>query len=349
MVRIAIIGTGGMASTHAIRFNEIKGCKLVACSDTMPGRAAKFAEKHGIPSAYEQSEQMLKEEKIDGVSIAASDGAHCPVALQVIKHGIPVMCEKPLADNLKNARRMASAAKRKGLLTAVNFSYRNCAATQRAARLVADGKLGRIIHVEGSYLQSWLSSKVWGDWHTTQAWLWRLSIRHGSMGCLGDIGVHLYDLTTFIVGDISELMCELKTFDKGVKKIGEYVLDANDSFVSSVRFKNGAIGTLHSSRWATGHANTVALRVFGDKGALDLNLDRQPAKQLLGCIGSKAMNKAEWTPIKCPKTPNTYQRFITSIRTGKQAQTSFAVGAKVQSYLEHSMISDKQGKYVRVK
>ena len=348
MIRLAIIGTGGMANAHAQSFTAIKDCKVVACCDIVPGRAKAFAEKNKIPAAYDNARAMLKKERLDGVSIVTTDQAHAPAALLVIEHGVHVMCEKPLADNLKDACRMRDASRRKKLLTAVNFSYRNNPATQKAAQLVASGKLGHIRHVEGSYLQSWLVGKSWGDWHKTEAFLWRLSTKHGSAGTLGDLGVHLYDLASFIVGDFDELACSLKTFDKGVKRIGPYVFDANDSVLTTVRFRNGAIGTLHTTRWATGHMNTVALRVYGDKGALDLNLDRPTPDTLRVCLG-KDVNTAQWWPVKCPPVPNMYQRFVAALKTRRQGQTSFEGGAKVQSYLHASYVSARQGgKFVSV-
>ena len=347
-IRLAILGTGGMANGHARRFNDIKGCKLVACCDIVPGRARAFAEQHKIPASYEDANTMFRKEKIDGVSVVTIDKAHAPAALAAIRNGVHVMCEKPLADTLANARRMAAEARRRKLLTCVNFSYRNSPATQKAAELVAAGKLGRILHVEGSYLQSWLVSHSWGDWHTKEAFLWRLSTRHGSAGTLGDIGVHLYELASFVVGDFAELSSIQKTFDKGVRKIGPYVLDANDSVVTTVRFKNGAIGTLHTTRWATGHANTVAIRVYGDKGALDLNLDRPAPDTLRLCTG-KDIDKNLWQPVKCPPTPDMYQRFVTSLQKRKQGQTSFEGGARVQSYLEYSARSAaRQGAFLKL-
>ena len=347
MVRIAIIGTGSMAQTHAEHFQKIRGCKVVACSDVVHGRAAEFAAKNGIPASYEDTADMLDHESLECVSIVTPDHTHYDAVMQAVERGLHVMCEKPLADNLEDAYRMETAAREKGVITAVNFSYRNSPATQKAAKLVASGKIGRVTHVEGSYLQSWLTSKIWGDWRTTDAWLWRLSTRHGSMGCLGDIGVHLYDLASFITGDITSISCKLATLDKGCESIGEYVFDANDSFVSMVQFANGAIGTLHSSRWASGHMNTVALRVYGDSGAIDLNLDRE-GNELRVCIGKKALDTATWKTIPCPKVPNMYHRFITAVRTGKQGQTSFAGAAKVQSYLKHSIRSSHEGGFVSV-
>ena len=143
MIKIAIIGTGSMAQTHAEHFQEIRGCKITACCDIIPGRAAQFAQKNGIPVSYESTVEMLDSEQLDCVSVVTPDHAHCEAVMPAIEHGLHVMCEKPLADNLADALKMEAAARDKGVITAVNFSYRNSPATQKAARFVASGKIGR--------------------------------------------------------------------------------------------------------------------------------------------------------------------------------------------------------------
>ena len=96
----------------------------------------------------------------------------------------------------------------------VNFSYRNSPAIHKAFELVQSGELGEIIHLEASYLQSWLVSKSWGDWRKEHRWLWRLSTVHGSKGTLGDIGVHILDFATYPVGPLESIACTLRTFSK---------------------------------------------------------------------------------------------------------------------------------------
>ena len=347
MIRIGIIGTGGMANAHAHDFGSIPDCEVVACSDIVPGRAREFADRHGIPAAYQDNCQMLDREQLDGVSVVTPDQHHKEPCLRAIERGINVMCEKPLASNMEDADELVQAARDKGVLTAMNFSKRNVYGTQKAAEMIGQGEIGRVMHVECSYFQSWLVSKAWGNWRTDEPWLWRLSTKHGSMGTLGDIGVHVYDMASFIVGDIAEINCDLKTFDKGVERIGDYVLDANDSFVSSVRFAGGALGTIQATRWATGYINTEHIRVFGDKGALDLNFGRPDAQKLLACLGED-IDPGNWKPVECPPTPSTYERFVESIKTGAQGQTSFEVGAKVQAYLAKSFESAQTRCFVRV-
>jgi predicted dehydrogenase len=347
MIRIAIVGTGGMANSHARAYAGIKGCKLVAACDVIPERAKAFAERHGIPKAYGDIEEMLADAEFDAVSNVTSDAAHAPVSLKVIAAGKHVLCEKPLATCHPDARKMASAAKRKGVINMVNFSYRNSAAIHCAHDMIQRGDIGRVIHVEASYLQSWLTSTHWGDWRTGPAWLWRLSTAHGSKGVLGDIGVHIVDFASYAAGDIKSVDCKLKTFPKAKGgRIGKYKLDANDSAVMTVELANGAIGTIHTTRWATGHKNSLLLRVYGDKGGIVVDLDKSYT-ELQVCRG-KDMNVPHWKTIKCRPTPNIYQRFIKSIKTGKNDQPDFARGAAVQKVLDACFVSDAEGRAVKV-
>lgn len=348
MIRIAIVGTGGMAKGHANWFqNKIRGCQVVACCDVVPGRAEAFAQKFNIPAWYTDMDEMLRKEQLDAVSNVTPDRFHAGLSLKAIAKGLHVLCEKPLATCYADAKKMADAARRKGVINMVNLSYRNSSAIHRAAEMIRAGKIGRVIHFEASYLQSWLVSKAWGDWRTGEAWGWRLSTKHGSMGVLGDVGVHILDFATYPAGDVKNVFCRLKTFDKAPGgKIGPYVLDANDSAVITVELVNGGLGTIHTSRWATGHTNSLNLEIHGDKGALRVNLD-ESYEQIKVCLG-KNVDSATWKTVNVPKTPNNYQRFIKSIQTGKNDQPDFARGAQIQKLLDACVVSDARRQIVRV-
>ena len=347
MINIAIVGTGGMAGGHASSFKSMRGCKLVACCDLDLKRAKKFAERYDIPYVSNDVNDMLASVDIDAVTIVTSDAGHAPVSLAVIKAGKHVLCEKPLALNYKDAKKMADAAAKKGVINMVNFSYRNSSAIQKAAQLVQDGELGRIMHFEASYLQSWLSSKSWGDWRTSPNWLWRLSTKHGSMGVLGDVGVHIVDFAGFPLGDFASVNCKLKTFKKARgDKVGKYKLDANDSAVITAEMQNGAIGTIHTTRWATGHANSLSLRIHGEKGALFVDLDKSYG-ELQICRG-KDVDTNSWKTLKCRQTPSIFKRFITSIKTGTNDAPDFARGAKVQRVLDKCYESNTTGKTAKL-
>lgn len=350
MIRLGLIGTGGMANDHARRFRKIKGVALAACCDIVGERAKAFAATYGIPRWYDDHRRMLADGGLDAVSVVTVDAAHAAVSLAAIEHGLHVMCEKPLATSLADARRMRDAAAAKGVATQVNFSYRNSCGAQAAAALVKAGGIGRVMHLEASYLQSWLAQDAWGDWRTHVPLTWRLSRRHGSWGTLGDIGCHIYDLATLVAGDIASLACEVKTFDKGVpgNRIGPYVLDANDSFVATVDLAGGGIGTVHATRWATGQHNSLRVRVYGDEGAVMVDLDRAYDRYWV-VRGRTAMRKAEWKEVRARATPSQQERFVKAIRAGTSDVCDFAQGARVQACLDASMRSARSRRPARVK
>ena len=179
MIKIGVIGTGGMGNWHADAYSKISDVKIVACSDVVEENRKKFAEKWKVSNVYSDYNEMFKKEKLDGVSNVTPDGIHKDVAIAALKNGVPILSEKPLAKNLADAKKMYQLAKKSKVINMVNFSYRKSSGLQEAAKAIAMGKIGRIIHVEASYLQSWLSSKYWGDWSKETTWLWRLSTKHG--------------------------------------------------------------------------------------------------------------------------------------------------------------------------
>lgn len=347
MIKLALIGTGGMANAHARSFQAIRGVKITAACDVDAKRVAAFASSYGIPRTFTSVEALLAEGDCDAVSVVTPDVWHAPVSLQAIGAGKHVLCEKPLATNYADAKKMADAARRKGVINMVNFSYRNASALQAAADWVAAGKLGEIRHVSASYLQSWLTCNAWGEWTTSPAWLWRLSSEHGSKGVLGDIGVHILDFASYPVGKMKAVHCKLHTFKKARgNRIGAYRLDANDSAFLRVEFANGAMASVETTRFATGHINSLFLSIHGTEGALRLDLDRSYSEMEV-CAGD-ARHRAEWKTVKCKKTPSIYERFVKSIRTGEVDQAGFARGAEIQKALDACFVSDAEDRTVRL-
>jgi predicted dehydrogenase len=343
MLKYAIIGTGGMANEHVRNLKNIEGVTLTCACDIDEARVTDFAERHGIPSAFTDYESMLRKGDFAAISVVSPDSTHAELSLKAIAAGRHVLCEKPLATTAADALAMAQAARAAGVINMVNFSYRNSSAWQRAREMIANGDLGRIYHFQAHYLQSWLSTTDWGDWKTSPHWLWRLSKGHGSHGALGDVGVHLVDFATGPVGHPEKVFCHLKTFDKAPgNRMGDYLLDANDSALLTLECGNGAIGTLAITRWATGHRNSVALSIHGDRAALRMDLDKS-YEMLEVCRVAPNGSTQPWETIYCGRTPNIYQRFVDSIRTGRQDQPDFARGAEVQQVLDACQDSAARG------
>lgn len=346
-VRLGIIGTGSMANVHAEAFRQIPDCQLVAALDVQAERVEKFAQVHMIPAAFTDAWAFFRNRDIDAVSIVAPDAFHAPLTLQALAAGKAVLCEKPLALNYSDASRMVRAARRRGLTNMVNFSYRNWPAIQAVAKLVHQGKLGDLRHVEASYLQAWLVSKAWGDWKTSDLWLWRLSQAHGSMGVLGDVGVHILDFVTFPAGPVRALSCRLKSFPKAPgNRIGAYHLDANDSAVMHLEFANGALGVVHTTRWCGGHANRLYLKIAGTRGTVEIDSDRTTSGYRIS--SGKDVHSGVWKEVSVAPVPKIYERFIKAVRTGKPGEPDFARGAEIQKLIDRCFESDKAGRTLKV-
>jgi predicted dehydrogenase len=342
-VRLLVVGTGSMANQHAEQFAAIPGVTLVAGIDNNPERLAAFNAKHKIARGFASVAEAIAWGEFDAVTNVTPDAVHHATTLPFLAAGKHVMCEKPLAANYPDAAEMAEAATRAGTVNMVNLTYRNGGGLMHAARLVAEGAIGTVRHFEASYLQSWLTQSAWGEWDKQPQWLWRLSTAHGSMGVLGDIGVHILDFTSLIANAMpARVSCRLKTFDKAPGgKIGEYVLDANDSALLHLEMANGSVGVLHASRMATGHLNDLTVRIHGTKGGLLVTGNGRDSA-VKGCLGED-MKTATWKDIDFPPVQTNYQRFIAAIRAGRPADPDFARGAALQKVLDLAVESDRQG------
>lgn len=344
-VRVAIVGTGGMAHAHAQAFAAIPGCRLVAACDIDAARVNAFGDAYDIAGRHVDLDAMLAQRDIDAVSVVTPDSFHLPVTLRALESGRHVLCEKPLALTAADARRMFAAAEAANVRHMVNFTYRNWPCIQAVQRAVARGDIGEIRHVEASYLQAWLPSTIWGDWRTSPQWLWRLSTAHGSRGVLGDVGVHIVDFATFPAGPIREVFCRLRAFDKAPEnRVGEYVLDANDSAVMTVEFANGALGVIHTSRWVGGHANRLFLKIAGTAGTIEIDSEHSTTSYRVS--RGRGLAKCQWREVPAAHRPTVYERFIRSIRTGKPDQPDFARGAEIQAVLDACVESDRTGRPV---
>ena len=340
MTRILIVGTGGMANAHVEAYRTIPDVQIVGGVDTNADNLAAFCATWDIPHSFASVAEALDWGQFDAVSNVTPDAVHHRTTMPLVAAGKHVLCEKPLATNHADADAMAQAAQAAGVVNMVNLTYRNVPALMHAADLIAQGAIGEVRHFEASYLQSWLVQPAWGDWTTEDQWLWRLSTAHGSMGVLGDVGVHILDYATFAAGsDAARVSCRLKTFAKAPgDQIGRYHLDANDSMSMHLVLRNGAIGVIHASRFAAGHHNDLSLRIFGTKGGLKVSFEKATS-QLSACFADDLLT-GHWATIDTPAVQTNYARFIAGIRGQTPVGPDFARGAALQRVLDAAVVSD---------
>ena len=333
-VRVLQLGTGRVADRHATSYAASGLARVVAAAEPDAGRRDAFAERHGIARRFASLEEALDWGEFDAVSNATPDGVHHATTLAALAARKHVFCEKPLAPTYPQAAEMADAAERAGLVGMINMTYRQGGAVHEARRLVEEGAIGEVRHVNARYLQSWLVGDHWGHWRTSPTWLWRLSTAHGSGGVLGDVGIHILDHASFAAAsDIVGLTCRLRTFPKAEGDcIGDYALDANDSVLMLVEFASGALGTVQATRYAAGHANDVMLEIYGTAGGLRVHGD-VTWSSLETCLGEH-VHTQRWTPREFRPVPTLFAEFALAVREGRTAQPDFRRGAELQRLLD---------------
>ena len=339
-LRIGIIGSGGIAQgCHMPGYAALPDlCEMVAVCDANPDVAKTAAEKFGIEKTYSSYSDMLANERLDAVSVATPNAFHLQPTVDALKAGVHVLCEKPLAMNAEEARQMCRAARDADKILMVGLQNRFGGPMRFMRDFINHGHMGDIYYARAQALRR-RGVPGWGVFIDKE--------KQGG-GPLIDIGVHILDMAMFVLGPMASVNCRLKTFDK-IKggRIGEYVLDANDSAVIHAEAKNGATGVVHTSRWATGHYNTLLLRAYGDQGAIVVNLDKS-GSEIEVCKGRDA-RKAQWKTLKCPAIPRIHERFLAGIRSGRQDQPSFEDGAAVQQVLDACFASDEAGSSVKIR
>jgi len=195
---------------------------------------------------------------IEAVAIVTPNHLHVDPARVFLEAGINVICDKPLASTLADARALAAVRPKGGAKLLLTHNYTGYPMVRQARHMVASGLLGRIRVVQAEYAQDWLTEPVFNK----QA-EWRLDpARSGAGGAIGDIGTHAYNLLRFVTGLTTEaLAADLSALVPG------RVLDDNVNIL--LRFDGGARGMLWASQVAPGNENGLRLRVYGEKAGLD--------------------------------------------------------------------------------
>ncbi len=232
---------------------------------------------------YETSyDRLLARDDIHLIDVCTPGNSHHDIAIAALRAGKHVLCEKPLANSLAQAKEMVEAAEQAGTVNMVTFNYRRVPAVQLAHKLIEDGRIGKVRHWRAVYLQDWILDPQF-------PLVWRLQKDLAGSGALGDIAAHIVDLAQFLVGPITEVIGTLNTFIKerpteeassggsglsaaGGTQMGEVTVD--DSTTILARFESGATGTFEATRLAAGRRNYNSFEINGSEGSLIFNLER---------------------------------------------------------------------------
>ncbi|MFC6671486.1 Gfo/Idh/MocA family protein [Marinobacterium aestuariivivens] len=198
---------------------------------------------------------------IRAVSIVTPNHLHYAATRAFLEAGIDVICDKPLTTTLSEARELEALARGQGRTLAVTYNYSANAMIRLARQLVAEGALGELRLVQVEYAQDWLARNIEQDGQKQASW--RTDPQQaGRAGCLGDIGVHAYNLARFVTGrSARRVSAELSAFVPGRQ--------VDDNVQARLDFGDGIRGALWASQVAVGSENALRLRLIGEKASLD--------------------------------------------------------------------------------
>lgn len=269
-IRLGMVGGGRGAfigAVHRIASRIDDQYELVAGAfSSDPEKSAASAADLGVARSYGSFAEMAQKEArrkdgIEAVAIVTPNHMHAPAALEFLKRGIHVICDKPLTATLPEAKKLAKAAKASGVVFALTHNYTGYPMIRQAKAMVQSGDLGDIRLVQVEYAQDWLaeplesSGQKQADWRTDPA-------RSGAGGSTGDIGTHAFNLANYVSGlTLQELAADLQSFVPGRR------VDDNGHVL--MRFTSGARGMLWCSQVASGQENGLRLRIYGTKAGIE--------------------------------------------------------------------------------
>ncbi|HUX57353.1 MAG TPA: Gfo/Idh/MocA family oxidoreductase [Bacteroidales bacterium] len=282
-IRVALIGHQFMGIAHSNAYRNaamwtglpVKVTMKCLCAHDTMDKLKVFAAKYGWEGCETDWRNVVKRDDIDLISIAAPNYLHKEIAIEAAKNGKHILCEKPLANNLYDAREMLDAVEKASVKHCCGYSYRFTPSLALACQLVQEGRIGRIYHVFVRYAQDWITNPNFGM-------VWRFDKKIAGSGSLGDLSAHSIDATRFVTGlNFKEVTGNMQTLIKerpvngndpdGPK--GKVTVEDVAQFL--VNFEGGATGCFESTRLATGRKNYNTIEINGEKGSIFWNFEDQ--------------------------------------------------------------------------
>ncbi|WP_145491264.1 Gfo/Idh/MocA family protein [Yersinia rohdei] len=317
-VRVGLIGTGYIGRCHAIAYAQVatifplKGRPVLEMlAEVTPELAQHRAAEFGFSRFTANWRELVADPDIDVVDICAPNFLHKEMALAAISHGKHVYSEKPLALNAADAKEMVEAARAKGVKTLVGFNYMKNPTSQLAREIIANGEIGDVVHFYGTHNEDYLADPQTPlDWHCTKA--------QAGLGALGDLAAHIVNMAHYLVGDITNVCGDMQTVIKQRPDPQNPSLlrpvENEDQASALVRFANGAMGTIETSRIACGRKMGLTYVVTGTKGTISYYQERMAELQLY-CHDDPQSRQGFKTLLTGPKHPD-YAAFCVSAGHG---------------------------------
>ena len=272
MIKAALVGAGGIGKVHYDAYQTLDNVKLVAAVDPYVDSAREKLGDADIP-IYADLDELFANEQVDMVDLCIPSTVHMKTSIQALEKGVHVLCEKPMAMNTEEALKMKEAAEKNGKLLMIGFVRRHGNDAAAAINYINKGHVGDIYYAKATYLRR---CGFPGGWFGDKS-------RSGG-GPLIDLGVHVIDLSRYIMGCPKPVTVFGATFNKiGARShimatewqsetvVEEPIFTVEDLATAMIRFDNGAVLQVEASFNLNIKNNCGDIVFFGDKAGLSLS------------------------------------------------------------------------------
>ncbi|MFZ0280018.1 MAG: Gfo/Idh/MocA family oxidoreductase [Bacteroidales bacterium] len=273
-IKMGMIGGGigafiGDAHRRASRIcNDYELVGGVFDADYEKGKLFAINEGINLDRCYKSVGALIKAElampagsRMEVVSIVTPNALHYESAKSLLENGFHVVCEKPMTITVEEALDLEKLVKKQKLTFALTHTYTGYPMIRQMRDLIAKGVLGSIQRIDAQYYQGWINSIIHGT-ESRITGVWRLDPKHaGVSSCMGDIGVHAFNLIEYTTGlEIKEILSDLSTVKDDVK------LDLDGTVL--LRFGKNLKGVIRASQVCGGEENCITIAVYGSKASL---------------------------------------------------------------------------------
>jgi len=342
---VGMVGYGFMGRMHTYCYQSLPmiydpppaKIKLVGVATATPESGRRGIEQAGYDFDTRDYHDLLERDDIHLINICTPNNLHREVAIDALKAGKHVYCDKPLAVTLSQAQEVWEVAREARTIHQMTFNYRFIPALLRAKQLVDQGFLGRVYQFRVAYLHSsYIDPSRPASWRTDKA------VSGG--GASFDLGSHVIDLVRYLLGDFDSIFAAMETMIKDRPgPSGRVPIEVDDVFWLQARLKSGAGGTIEASRLSTGACDEIRFEAHGDCG---------------GERGFKRIESVQRYPkpasLPGPKNSVGWMRyhiasihdFVSNVAANRQSNPSIYDGLKVHEVLDAVFRSSDTGKWV---
>lgn len=279
-IRIGLVGYGFMGRTHSNAYKRLGDFfpelqyrpVLKAVCARNEERVRDFATQWGYESIETDWKALIARDDIDAIDICTPNNMHAAIAIATAEAGKMVLCEKPLARTVEEARPMVEAVEKSGVPNTVWYNYRRVPAVTLAKQLIDAGKLGKIFHYRANFLQDWTINP---ELPQGGEGLWRLDNDAAGSGVTGDLLAHCIDTAMWLNGGIRDVSAVTETFvkERMHTQTGEVQkVSIDDACIFHCHFDNGSLGVFESTRYARGHKALNTFEINGEHASIRWDL-----------------------------------------------------------------------------